>query len=85
MHNSRMSAVAVVNMEPKSEGIATPRTDTPGKTGIELANSVKQRKARGQNPANFGLASGLLVLNSGWQFIPKPFVGGILRDKIWGS
>ena len=29
-----------------------------------------------------GLATGMLVLNSGWQFLPKPFMSDMLRDRI---
>jgi hypothetical protein len=29
-----------------------------------------------------GLATGMLVLNNGWWFLPKPFLSDMLRDRI---
>jgi DNA-binding response OmpR family regulator len=54
----------------------------PGMTGIELAIQLNQERAATKILLISGLASGLLVLNNGWQFLPKPFVGDMLRDRI---
>jgi hypothetical protein len=32
-----------------------------------------------------GLDSGMLVLNNGWLFLPKPFMADMLRDRIRDS
>ena len=56
--------------------------DMPGMTGIELATQLNKERPATRILLISGLPSGLLVLNSGWQFLPKPFVSGMLRDRI---
>jgi hypothetical protein len=29
-----------------------------------------------------GMTSGMLLLNEGWQFLPKPFMSNLLKDRI---
>jgi len=41
---------------------------------VQVAKTAK-------NPVS-GLATGMLVLNNGWSFLPKPFVSEMLRDRI---
>ena len=56
--------------------------EMPGMTGIELAIQINQSRPKTKILLISGLASGLLVLNNGWQFIPKPFMADMLRDRI---
>ncbi len=56
--------------------------EMPGMTGIELAIQLNRERPDTKILLMSGLASGLLILNNGWQFLPKPFMGDMLRDKI---
>jgi DNA-binding response OmpR family regulator len=56
--------------------------EMPGMTGIELAIQLNQERPDTKILLISGLPSGVLVLNSGWQFLPKPFVSEMLRDRI---
>ena len=56
--------------------------EMPGMTGIELAIQLNQERPDTKILLISGLATGMLVLNSGWQFLPKPFVSEMLRDRI---
>jgi CheY-like chemotaxis protein len=56
--------------------------DMPGMTGIELAIQLNQERPDTKILLISGLPAGLLVLNNGWQFLPKPFMSVMLRDRI---
>lgn len=56
--------------------------EMPGMTGIELAIQLNQERPDTKILLISGLATGLLVLNNGWSFLPKPFVSDMLRDRI---
>ena len=56
--------------------------EMPGMTGIELAIQLNQERPETKILLISGLATGLLVLNNGWSFLPKPFVSEMLRDRI---
>jgi two-component system, cell cycle sensor histidine kinase and response regulator CckA len=56
--------------------------EMPGMTGVELAIQLNQERPDTKILLISGLDSGLLVLNNGWQFLPKPFVSDMLRDRI---
>jgi CheY-like chemotaxis protein len=56
--------------------------DMPGMTGIELAIQLNQERPDTKILLISGLAAGLLVLNNSWQFLPKPFMADMLRDRI---
>ena len=56
--------------------------EMPGMTGIELAIQLNQERPETKILLISGLATGMLVLNNGWQFLPKPFVSDMLRDRI---
>ena len=56
--------------------------EMPGMTGIELAIQLNQVRPDTKILLISGLATGMLVLNNGWQFLPKPFVSDMLRDRI---
>jgi DNA-binding NtrC family response regulator len=56
--------------------------EMPGMTGIELAIQLTQERPETKILLISGLDSGLLVLNNGWQFLPKPFMADMLRDRI---
>ncbi len=44
----------------------------PGMTGIELAIQLNQERPDTKILLVSGLPTGILVLNNGWQFLPKP-------------
>jgi len=56
--------------------------DMPGMTGIELAIQLNQERPDTKILLISGLATGMLVLNNGWSFLPKPFMPEMLRDRI---
>jgi DNA-binding response OmpR family regulator len=56
--------------------------EMPGMTGIELAIQLNRERPDTKVLLISGLASGMLVLNNGWQFLPKPFMSDMLRDRI---
>jgi len=56
--------------------------EMPGMTGIELAIQLNQARPETKILLISGLDTGMLVLNNGWQFLPKPFVADMLRDRI---
>jgi CheY-like chemotaxis protein len=56
--------------------------EMPGMTGIELAIQLNRERPTTKILLISGLASGMLVLNNGWQFLPKPFLSEMLRDRI---
>jgi DNA-binding NtrC family response regulator len=55
----------------------------PGITGIELATQVQLERPKIEVLLISGLASGMIVLDSSWQFLPKPFLPRLLLDKIY--
>jgi DNA-binding response OmpR family regulator len=56
--------------------------EMPGMTGIELAIQLGQERPDTKILLVSDLDSGLLVLNNGWQFLPKPFMAEMLRDRV---
>ena len=56
--------------------------EMPEMTGIELAIQLNRARPETRILLISGLDSGMLVLNNGWQFLPKPFVADMLRDRI---
>ena len=56
--------------------------DMHGMTGIELAIQLNQERPDTKILLISGLPTGMLVLNNGWQFLPKPFMADMLRDKV---
>ena len=56
--------------------------EMPGMTGIGLAIQLNQERPDTKILLISGLATGMFVLNNGWQFLPKPFVSDMLRDRI---
>jgi DNA-binding response OmpR family regulator len=56
--------------------------EMPAMTGIELAIQLNRARPETRILLISGLDSGMLVLNNGWQFLPKPFVADMLRDRI---
>jgi two-component system, cell cycle sensor histidine kinase and response regulator CckA len=56
--------------------------EMPGMTGIELAIQLNRLRPATKILLISGLSSGMLVLNNGWQFLPKPFLSDMLRDRI---
>jgi len=54
----------------------------PNMTGIELAIQIQAERPAIQVLLMSGLASGMLVLNEGWQFLPKPFMSNMLKTKV---
>jgi two-component system cell cycle sensor histidine kinase/response regulator CckA len=56
--------------------------EMPGMTGIELAIQLSSERPDTKILLISGLDSGMLVLNNGWQFLPKPFMADMLRDRV---
>lgn len=56
--------------------------DMPGMTGIELATQLNHERPDTKILLISGLPTGMLVLNNGWSFLPKPFMPEMLRDRI---
>lgn len=56
--------------------------EMPNMTGVELATQIQIDRPEICVLLMSGLASGMLLLNDGWQFLPKPFMFNILKDRI---
>ena len=56
--------------------------EMPGMTGIELAIQLNRERPDTKILLISGLDSGMLVLNNGWQFLPKPFMANMLQERI---
>ena len=56
----------------------------PGMSGIELATAMTQDRPALKVLLMSGFDEGMLVLNEGWHFLPKPFIGSQLRALILG-
>jgi DNA-binding response OmpR family regulator len=54
----------------------------PNMTGIELATQLQIDRPAIRILLMSGLPAGLLLLNDGWQFLPKPFMTNLLKDRI---
>ena len=54
----------------------------PEMTGIELAVQTSKDRPDTRVLLISSLNSGMLVLNNGWQFLQKPFMADILRDRV---
>ena len=56
----------------------------PGMTGVDLATQITLQRPQIKVLLMSGYPSGMLVLNEGWQFLPKPFIPSQLRALIVG-
>ncbi len=56
----------------------------PGMTGIELATAMTEDRPNLKVLLMSGFRKGMLVLNEGWHFLPKPFVSSQLRALVSG-
>jgi CheY-like chemotaxis protein len=56
----------------------------PGMTGIELATKITAQRPNIKVLLMSGFTGGMLVLNEGWHFLPKPFIPSQLRALIVG-
>lgn len=54
----------------------------PGMTGSDLAKEMRQSRPDLRVMLTSSYEQGLLVLDTGWQFIQKPYVIKVLLDKI---
>ena len=58
--------------------------EMPGMSGIELATAVTIDRPEIKVLLMSAFNGGMLVLNEGWHFLPKPFVSSQLRALIPG-
>jgi len=56
----------------------------PGMTGIELATEITVQRPKIKVLLMSGFPGGMLVLNEGWHFLPKPFIPSQLRALVAG-
>lgn len=56
--------------------------EMPNMTGIELATQVQIDRPEIRILLMSGMTSGMLLLNEGWQFLPKPFMASLLKERI---
>jgi CheY-like chemotaxis protein len=56
----------------------------PGMNGIELATAMTQERPGLKVLLMSRFSGGMLVLNEGWHFLPKPFIPSQLRALISG-
>jgi DNA-binding response OmpR family regulator len=54
----------------------------PNMTGIELATQIQIDRPDIGVLLMSGMVSGMLLLNEGWQFLPKPFMSNLLKERI---
>lgn len=55
-----------------------------GMTGIELATKITLARPTIKVLLMSGFTGGMLVLNEGWHFLPKPFISSQLKSLIVG-
>lgn len=55
-----------------------------GMTGVELATKITAQRPEIKVLLMSGFTGGMLVLNEGWHFLPKPFIPSQLRALIVG-
>ena len=55
-----------------------------GMTGIELATQITSQRERIKVLLMSGYPAGMLILNEGWHFLPKPFIPSQLLTLISG-
>ena len=55
-----------------------------GMDGIELATEISIERPKIQMLLMSGFIGGMLVLNGGWHFLPKPFIASQLRALVTG-
>jgi CheY-like chemotaxis protein len=53
-----------------------------GMTGIELATQITVARPKIKVLLMSGFTGGMLVLNEGWHFLPKPFISSQLKTLI---
>lgn len=56
----------------------------PGMTGIELATQITAQRPKIKVLLMSGYPAGMLILNEGWHFLPKPFIASQLQSLIVG-
>lgn len=56
----------------------------PGMSGIELATQLTVERPDVKVLLMSGFPAGMLVLNEGWHFLPKPFIPSQLRALVVG-
>jgi len=56
----------------------------PGMSGIELATAMTTDRSKLKVLMISGFPDGMLVLNEGWHFLPKPFIASQLRTLVTG-
>jgi DNA-binding NtrC family response regulator len=56
----------------------------PGMTGIDLATQITAQRPQLKVLLMSGFSGGMLILNEGWHFLPKPFVPSQLRTLVAG-
>jgi two-component system cell cycle sensor histidine kinase/response regulator CckA len=54
----------------------------PGITGVELATRITLQRPNIKVLLMSGFTGGMLVLNEGWHFLPKPFIPSQLRALV---
>jgi two-component system, cell cycle sensor histidine kinase and response regulator CckA len=55
-----------------------------GMTGIDLATQITAERPKIKVLLMSGYTAGMLVLNEGWHFLPKPFIPSQLRVLVAG-
>jgi DNA-binding NtrC family response regulator len=55
-----------------------------GMTGIDLATQITAQRPQLKVLLMSGFSGGMLVLNEGWHFLPKPFIPSQLRTLVAG-
>jgi CheY-like chemotaxis protein len=56
--------------------------EMPEMSGIELATRICEERPEIRVLLMSGFTGGMLILNEGWHFLPKPFVGSQLRAIV---
>jgi len=56
----------------------------PGMSGVDLATAMTIQRPRLKVLLMSGFLEGMLLLNEGWHFLPKPFIASQLRPLVVG-
>ena len=84
MANSGQEALEKFNDSESEIHLLLSDFQMPGMTGIELATKITARRPKIKVLLMSGFTGGMLVLNEGWHFLPKPFIPSQLRALIVG-
>ena len=75
-------AVRIQDHFPRTIHLLLSDVNMPGTSGPELAQKLKELRPEMRVMLMSSYSEGMLVLNYGWYFIKKPFIGAALMGRV---